>query len=83
MTENDTTGIDGPEITLRFRAHGDAYERAQRVAERMGLDIQAYLLLCISHGHAALAARVDPGAELDRPTVERWQELGRQPRRAG
>ena len=70
----------GPEITLRFRAAGAPYQRAQRVAERMGVSLDDYLLLCISEGHQVLANRIDPCGTLDHepesrpaPTVEASQ----------
>ena len=76
-----TTG-SGPEITLRFRAAGAPYQRALAVAERIGVSIDDYLLLCISEGHQVLANRVDPGGALDRepetepaPTVKASQDL--------
>ena len=72
----------GPEITLRFRAAGAPYQRAQRVAERMGVSLDDYLLLCISEGHQVLANRVDPCGVLDQepesdpaPTVKASQDL--------
>ena len=77
-----TSAGSGPEITLRFRAAGAPYQRAQRVAERMGVSLDDYLLLCISEGHQVLANRVDPCGVLDQepesdpaPTVKASQDL--------
>lgn len=44
-------------LELRFRGHGDAYERARAVADHLGVDVRTYLLLCIKEGHALLKRR--------------------------
>ncbi|MBP2316813.1 hypothetical protein [Azospirillum soli] len=53
-------------LELRFRDHGEAYERAKAVADHLGVDVRTYLLLCIKEGHALLKRR----AGLDEAAVD-------------
>ena len=62
-------------LELRFRDHGDAYERAKAVADHLGVDVRTYLLLCIKEGHALLKRRAGldeaGNAALDIPAILR------------
>lgn len=71
--------LDAPDIVLRFRPSGPAYERAAAVATAMGLPIEDYLIRCIAEGHRLLRDRYapDPTAELDEPAfIRRGVALG-------
>lgn len=68
----EAAAADG--LELRFRAEGDAYERAKAVADGLGLDMKTYLLLCIREGHLVLkaqAARQGAEADLETPAITR------------
>jgi hypothetical protein len=59
-------------VVLRFRSEGPAYERAQAVADAMGLSIEDYLLACVAEGHRVLRARrPELDTDRERPTYER------------
>jgi len=69
--EIDAPDRERPMIELRFQETGEAYERAKVVADRLGISVRDYLLLCIAEGHVVLAARAAHETDLDRPAFER------------
>jgi len=53
-------------VILRFRGEGDAYKRAQVVADALGLSMEEYLYQCVREGHRVLQSRqIASGTLLD------------------
>ena len=59
-------------INLSFREEGEGYHEAKRVADAMGMTVEAYLMACIEEGHQVLRARYHPTkADLEIPAYMR------------
>ena len=63
-------------IDLRFKDSGAAYEAAKEIADRLGVSVREYLLMCISEGHRVLATKttVQPD-DIDVPAFERRSSM--------
>jgi|GEM_PF-3230131 len=60
-------------IVLSFKDNGPAFDRANTVAQSMGLSMEEYLLACIAEGHKLLRNRHHPNdSDLEEPTFQRW-----------
>ena len=59
-------------IELRFKDSGAAYEAAKEIADRLGISVRDYLLMCISEGHRALViSTIVESRNLDIPAFKR------------
>jgi len=63
-------------IELRFKDSGAAYEAAKEIADRLGISVRDYLLMCISEGRRVLTIRtaVQPD-DLDIPAFKRRSSM--------
>lgn len=63
-------------IELRFKDTGAAYQAAKETADRLGISVRDYLLMCILEGHRVLSigTMVQPD-ELDIPAFERRSSM--------
>jgi hypothetical protein len=67
-------------IELRFKDRGAAYEAAKEIADRLGISVRDYLLICISEGHRVLATRTaEEPDDLDIPAFERRSSMAFDP----
>jgi hypothetical protein len=60
----DSSQDEPREIVLRFCCEGAAFDRAKTVADKLGLDMEAYLLRCLKEGHELLKSRQIAAAAL-------------------
>ena len=59
-------------IILSFREEGEGYDEAKKVADAMGISVEAYLMACIAEGHLELRSRHRPTkADLEVPAYMR------------
>lgn len=67
-------------IELRFKDSGAAYQAVKEVADRLGISVRDYLLMCIAEGHRVLAIRtaMQPD-DLDIPAFERRSSMAFDP----
>lgn len=57
MNQTEKGDQSQPPTVLRFRAEGDAYNRAKAVADALGLSMEEYLFQCVREGHRVLQSR--------------------------
>lgn len=67
-------------IELRFKDSGAAYEAAKEIADRLGISVRDYLLLCISEGHRMHSIKImAPSDDLEIPAFERRSSMAFDP----